>query len=137
MSRFIVVPSTLTTQLSRLRSRSLSKAICESLGERAGAQRIRNIRGAWRRERRHGRGSRAIGSGGAAELASAKAMGEMAQALANDGADRAAGPRRAEQGPPTKAAPAATRAGGDPRSPKRATRAAPRRAARKPSKPKK
>jgi len=39
---------------------------------------------------------------GAAELAAAKAMGGMAQALANDGADRAAGARGADQGPPGK-----------------------------------
>jgi hypothetical protein len=68
----------------------------------------------------------------AAELAAAKAMGGMAQALANDSVDHAAGTRGADQGPPGKAAPAATR-----RSPKPATRAEPRRAARKPSKPRK
>jgi hypothetical protein len=69
---------------------------------------------------------------GAAKLAAAKAMSGMAQAPANDSADRAAGTRGADQGPPGKASLAAT-----PRSPKRATRPAPKRAARKPSKPKK
>jgi hypothetical protein len=69
---------------------------------------------------------------GAAELAAAKTMGGMAQALANDGADRAAGARRARPGPPGKAASAAT-----PRAPKPATRATSKRAGRKPSKPKK
>jgi hypothetical protein len=69
---------------------------------------------------------------GAAELAAATAMGGMAEALANDNANRPAGARGAEQGLPGKAAAAAT-----PRSPKPTTRAAAKRAARKPVKPKK
>jgi len=69
---------------------------------------------------------------GAAELAAATAMGGMAEALANDSADRPAGARGADQGPLDKAAPAAT-----PRSPKPATRAASKRGPRKPAKPKK
>jgi hypothetical protein len=69
---------------------------------------------------------------GAAELAAAKAKGGLARALANDGADRPAGAGEADQGPAGNAAAAATT-----RAPKPATRAASKRAARKPSKPKK
>jgi len=69
---------------------------------------------------------------GAAELAATTAMGGLAEALANDGADRPAGARGAEQGLPGKAAAAATS-----RAPKPTTRAAAKRAARKPAKPKK
>ena len=69
---------------------------------------------------------------GAAELAAATAMGGLAEALANDGADRPAGARGAEQGLPGKAAAAAT-----PRASKPATRSSPKRGPRKPTKPKK
>jgi len=69
---------------------------------------------------------------GAAELAAATAMGGLAEALANDGADRPAGVRGADHSGPGNAAAAAT-----PRAPKPATRAAPRRAAGKPAKPRK
>jgi len=68
---------------------------------------------------------------GAAELAAAKAMGGMAQALANDGADRAAADRgAAARGSRGKAAVRA-----NPRAPKPTTRAASRRAPRKLNKP--
>ncbi len=66
---------------------------------------------------------------GAAELAAAKAMGGMAEALANDSADRPAGARGADEGPPGKTAPPAT-----PRTPKPTIRSASRRAPRRPSK---
>jgi len=68
---------------------------------------------------------------GAAELAAATAMGGLAEALANDSADRPAGARGAGQGLPGKAA-----AAGTPRAPKPATRAASKRGPRKPAKPK-
>jgi hypothetical protein len=45
---------------------------------------------------------------GAVELPDAKATGGMAQALAKDGADRAADARGADPGPPGRIAPAAT-----------------------------
>jgi hypothetical protein len=68
---------------------------------------------------------------GAAELAASKAMGGMASALANDGADRAVRARRTKRGSPGKAAAAVT-----PPAPKPATRPASRRAPRNPSTPK-
>jgi len=64
---------------------------------------------------------------GASKLAAAKAMGGMAQALANDDVDRTAGARATDQGPPGKAT-------ADSRAPKPAARRAAKRA-RKPSKP--
>jgi hypothetical protein len=64
---------------------------------------------------------------GVAKLAAATAMGGLAEALVNDGADPAAGARGADLGPPGKAA-AAT-----PRASKPTTRAAAKRAARKPA----
>jgi hypothetical protein len=69
---------------------------------------------------------------GAAELAAATAKDGLVQALATDGADRAAGAREAQQGPPGKAAAEAAT-----RSPKPAKRAASERASRKPSRPQK
>ena len=69
---------------------------------------------------------------GAAELAAATAMGGLAEALANEGTDPAAGARGADQGPLNKAAAAATL-----RAPKPATRAASKRGPRKPARPKK
>ena len=69
---------------------------------------------------------------GAAELAAATAMGGLADALSNDGADRPADAGGADPGAPGKAAAAAT-----PRSPKPAMRTAAKRAPRKPAKPKK
>jgi hypothetical protein len=69
---------------------------------------------------------------GAAELAAATAMGGLAQALANEGANRVAGARGADQSPPGKALARGTRP-----APKPATRAASKRAPRKPPKSKK
>jgi hypothetical protein len=69
---------------------------------------------------------------GAAELAAATAMGGLAQALANEGANRVAGARGAHQSPPGKALARAT-----PPAPKSVTRAASKRSPRKLSKPKK
>ena len=68
---------------------------------------------------------------GAAELGTATAMGGLAEALANDSANRPAVARGVVQGPSGEA-PAAT-----PRAPKPATRAAAKRAPRKPSAPRK
>jgi hypothetical protein len=68
---------------------------------------------------------------GAAELAAATAAGGMAEALANDGTDRATRVRGAKQGSPGKTAAAVT-----PGAPKPATRAAAKRAPRNPSEPK-
>ena len=67
---------------------------------------------------------------GAAELAAATAMGGMAEGLANEGADPAAGARAADQGALDKAATATSRA------PKPTTRAASKRGSRKPARPK-
>jgi hypothetical protein len=68
---------------------------------------------------------------GAAELAAAKAIGGMAQAVANDSAARSVGPRGADRPPRGKAATATARA------PKPATQPAAKGAPRKTSKPKK
>ena len=65
---------------------------------------------------------------GAAELAEATAMGGLAEAIANDGADRPAGASGAEAGPPGKAAAAAT-----PRAPKPTTRVSAKRVPRNPA----
>jgi hypothetical protein len=68
---------------------------------------------------------------GAAELATATAMGGLAEALATEGTDHPAEAGGAEEGAPGTAAAATARV------PKQAARASSRRAARKPAKPKK